>query len=157
MRLYLVRHGDALSNLEDSKRSLSPKGEQEVAVIAKFLSQNSITCKQIYHSEKERAKQTADILARCFKVIPQTDLLNGLMPEDPVKPIAEYCNYLQQDTMLVGHLPFMARLAAELLTQREDKPCINFQPAAILCLERVALNQWCLDWLLSPGLGLVKE
>lgn len=152
MKLYLVRHGDALSNLEDSKRSLSPKGEQEAAAISKFLNQNSIACNLIYHSEKERAKQTALILAHGFEVKPHTDLLGGLMPEDSVKPIADYCNYLQENTMLVGHLPFMARLAAELLTQREDKPCINFQPAAIICLERVALYQWCLDWLVTPSL-----
>lgn len=156
MKLYLVRHGDALSHYEDSKRSLSQKGQEETVLIGDFLSRQNIEVSQIYHSEKERALQTASILANAMNNKPKIDVLKGLMPEDFIEPIAELCNALNEDVMLVGHLPFMGRLAAELLSERSDKPCIEFQTSAILCLDRPALFQWCVSWFISPNLLLGK-
>lgn len=156
MKLYLVRHGDAVSHYEDSKRSLSQKGQEDTVLIGDFLSRQGIEVPQVYHSEKERALQTANILANAMSNKPKIDVLKGLMPEDAIEPIAEFCNALDVDVMLVGHLPFMPLLAAELLSDRSDTPCIEFQTSAILCLERAALSQWCLRWFISPDLLLRK-
>lgn len=153
MRLYLVRHGDALSAADDSARSLSPKGLKECEIMGEFLRRNKITVSQVYHSSKERAIQTANILGHHMQIADKNiKALPGLQPEDPVIPIAVYCNQWQEDTMLVGHLPFMARLAAQLMTEHEDIPCVDFQSAAILCVEKIDILRWCLRWFAHPGI-----
>ncbi len=152
MKLYLVRHGDAVSHVDDSYRALSEKGEQETYQLAHFLQKLKLHVPQIYHSEKHRAIQTATILAHAIKPDPSVETLKGLMPEDQIKPIAAYCNHWPTDVMLVGHLPFMGRLAAELLCDRQDQPCFNFETSAILCLERLGVEQWCAVWFVNPRL-----
>ena len=152
MKIYLVRHGDALNMTEDSQRSLSTQGRQEVQRMARFLGDNQVTVAQIYHSGKLRAQETAKELATGLSALPRIDVLSGLRPDDPVKPIAVYCNHWQEDVMLVGHLPFLSKLAAELLFEQEDKQCTEFQTAAILCLNRIALFQWSIAWFVNPSL-----
>jgi phosphohistidine phosphatase len=121
-------------------------------VLARFVHQNDILVHQIYHSDKLRAIETAKYLAQSMSLVPNAEVMPGLQPDDPVKPIATYCNHWQQDVMLVGHLPFMARLVSELILEREDQLCIDFQTAAMVCLERVAMFQWCIRWFVAPDL-----
>jgi phosphohistidine phosphatase len=151
MRLYLVRHGDAVTAEQDIQRPLSHKGQDEVSIMAKFLQANNISVDQIYHSGKLRAEQTAVALAAGKVAVPITRL-PGLLPDDPVSPIAISCNEMEQDVMLVGHLPFMAKLASELLLDKENMQLVDFQTGAILCLERIAIFHWCIFWLMSPSL-----
>lgn len=150
MKLYLVRHGQAADAINDDKRLLSLQGQQDVAKLANFLKVNDVNVARIYHSEKERAQQTALILAAALKPSPHVECIDGLQPQAPISTIIEYSNYWSSDVMLVGHLPYMARLAAVLLTGTEC--CINFETAAIICLERISRTQWCLNWFLNPRL-----
>lgn len=152
MKLYLVRHGDAASPGEDPQRPLSEKGQAEVRIIAKFLQDNNVMVDQIYHSGKLRAEQTAATLATGIINKVPIGILQGMLPDDPVKPIGVYCNHWQEDVMLVGHLPFMAQLVSELLFDRDDKQCVDFQTAGILCLERITIFHWCISWFVSPNL-----
>jgi phosphohistidine phosphatase len=152
MKLYLVRHGEAMNVQDNPSRPLSEQGQLEVQVLARFVHQNDVTVHQIYHSDKLRAVETAKYLAESMSPVPNSEILPGLQPDDPVQPIAEYCNHWHQDVMLVGHLPFMPRLASELLLERDDQFCIDFQTAAMVCLERVTIFQWCLKWFVAPAL-----
>ena len=62
MRLYLARHGEAKSKLEDANRPLTLRGKKEVEKVAKYLAENKdIHLEVIMHSRKLRAKQTAEI------------------------------------------------------------------------------------------------
>ena len=47
-----------------------------------------------------------------------------------------------EDVMLVGHLPFMSRLASKLLTGDEAAGLFKFGPSSLLCLERTAEDGW---------------
>ena len=53
----------------------------------------------------------------------------GLSPNDPVKPVARMIASLSADTMLVGHLSFMARLAGRLVTGDEHAEACRNDPA----------------------------
>ncbi|MBA2654589.1 MAG: phosphohistidine phosphatase SixA [Gammaproteobacteria bacterium] len=150
MKLYLMRHGDAETN--DVQRPLSERGMDEVTKIAEFLASNHIEVEQIYHSGKLRAEQTARGVAANFTIAPKIDILSGLLPDDSVKAVAVYCNHWEQDVMLVGHLPFMPRLVSDLITGADDKQCIDFKTAAIVCLERIAIFQWSISWFVYPHL-----
>lgn len=152
MKLYLVRHGDALDSTLDASRPLSKKGQLEAMIVAKFLQKNNIEAEQIYHSGKLRAQQTAESLASVMQSHPQINMLEGLKPDDNVKPIAVYCNHWQQDILLVGHLPFMSKLVSELIFKQDDKLCIDFHTASILCLQRLGIFQWYISWFIFPSL-----
>jgi phosphohistidine phosphatase len=55
--------------------------------------------------------------------------------------------------MLVGHLPFMERLAALLVTGSQEKPVIAFQYSGIVCMDLGAReDNWVIRWALVPKL-----
>ena len=76
----------------------------------------------------------------------------GLSPNDPVKPVARMVASLSADTMLVGHLPFMARLAGRLVTGDEHVEVVAFVPGTVLCLEPAAGDRWTVAWMVRPEL-----
>ena len=63
MRLYLVQHGAAKSEAEDPQRGLTDEGQRTVERMADFLAALRLPLDRIEHSEKMRARQTAEILA----------------------------------------------------------------------------------------------
>ena len=55
---------------------------------------------------------------------------------------------MDRDTMLVGHLPHMSRLASLLLLWDAGREIINFSPGTIVCLEKS--SGWRVKWMISP-------
>ena len=88
MRLYLVRHGDALSPGVDPERRLSEAGHQQVGRLAAFLSARAVRVARVLHSGKPRAEQTAEALAAAVAPAAVPVLHDGLSPNDPVEPLA---------------------------------------------------------------------
>ena len=56
-----------------------------------------------------------------------------------------------ENLMIVGHLPFLNRLAAALLCQDESMPVVAFQQAGIVRLDRDKGGRWSLTWGDSTG------
>jgi phosphohistidine phosphatase len=54
--------------------------------------------------------------------------------------------------MLVGHLPFMARLAAHLVTGDAERSVLRFHQGGIVCLERED-DRWLVAWALTPAMA----
>jgi len=152
MRLYLVQHGDALSKDVDPERPLSDRGRRDVTALAGFLRDAGIQVRALTHSGKLRSRQTADILARDIAAGSTPELLEGTGPNDPLMPFAELAAAWDEDTLCVGHLPFMARAACLLLTGDESHAAIGFTPGSLVCLERDPGGPWGLAWMLRPEL-----
>ena len=53
------------------------------------------------------------------------------------------------NVMIVGHLPFMPRLAGLLLCGDQAKTFVHFEPGAIACLERLERG-WTIAWMIAP-------
>lgn len=53
------------------------------------------------------------------------------------------------DTMLVGHLPHLSRLAGRLLHGDEGE-VIAFKKGSIVCLEKDMSGRWTLQWMVTP-------
>lgn len=151
MRVYLVRHGEAVPESEDSSRPLSSAGRSEVEHMASHLA--SIRSLRdpvvIQHSGKLRALQTADIIAISIGAASAPEAARGLAPGDALEPALDMISTTEGNLMLVGHLPHIGRLAAHLLTGDPDRPLLYFKTATVACLvgER---GQWSLEWMLSP-------
>jgi phosphohistidine phosphatase len=148
--LYLVQHGEAKPEAEDPERPLTERGRNDVARLAALLARWGVHVPCIQHSGKRRARETAEILATALRPSAGIAAKAGLSPNDPVVPLAAELATLSEDTMLVGHLPHLGRLAALLVTGREEPPVIAFTPGTLVRLERTV--QWVLAAVVPSGI-----
>ena len=77
---------------------------------------------------------------------------NGLPPKDAVEPIRRELEQRNSNVMIVGHLPFLGRLAALLLTGNADKEIVAFQFGCVVSLKRDDSGRWKLEWMMVPEL-----
>src|SRR5262245_32137331 len=105
MEVWLVRHGDAVSDRVDPERPLSAEGRGEVAAVARALARGGrVRPTAIVHSGKTRARQTAEILAAALGPPGALERADDLAPEaDPTAWAARLDG--RSGVMLVGHLP----------------------------------------------------
>ena len=150
MAFFLVQHGTCLPKDLDPERGLSEQGLQEVTTIAAAADSHRIHVKRIYHSGKKRALQTAEIIATALQPENGVQSKSGLNPLDDV---ASFLNVIEKEDhiMLVGHLPFMEKLTAFLITGNADNSVVRFQNGGIVCLEKDPdRNTWLIKWTLFP-------
>jgi phosphohistidine phosphatase len=152
MRIYLVRHGRALSKEKDPERGLSDEGKQEVERVAALLGRLGTEVEAVWESGKKRATQTAGILASALKARGGIVRQGGMDPNDPVRPVAERLASLSGDYMLVGHLPFMSSLASLFVLGREEPDIVRFAAGGVACLEQDEEDRWVISWVVDPVL-----
>ena len=151
MKLYLVQHGKAVQEEVDPQRPLTEEGRQDTQKVAGFIKPLKISVDYLWHSGKKRAAQTAEILAEVVKYKSLT-AHTGLGPNDDVRVLKDELATTQQDIMIVGHLPFLNKLASLLLAGSESANIVAFTNSGIVCLTRYEKNQWQLDWAVIPEL-----
>jgi len=144
-----VQHGLALSKEEDPERPLSEKGKAETRKVAAFLGSKGIKVSRLWHSKKLRAVQTARIIAGAVKCEDVTER-EDLSPNDPVEKFGQEIIVAGSDVMIVGHLPFLQKLASLLLTGSSDKEVVSFRFSGVVCLEYEQI--WKLAWFVLPDL-----
>lgn len=149
MRLFLVRHGDALSKDADPARPLSETGREEVERVARHAADRGVEVSQIRHSGKTRAEETARTLASHLQPSHGAVEAPGLQPNDDVTEIADSLEGESDPLMLVGHLPFMERLAGYLVSGDPDTTAVSFETGALACFQR-GDDGWSLDWTATP-------
>lgn len=152
MLLYLVQHAEAKSKEEDPKRGLTEKGLQDIKKVASYLARLNIRVDRIFHSGKKRALQTAEVLAEHLKPEEGISEKDGLAPMDEPQIWFERLSKLEEDLMLVGHLPHLSKLASLILTGDAEKTVINFKNAGILCLKRSEEAHWSVEWMITPDI-----
>ena len=151
MRLYLIRHGQPNNETIDPQKGLSPVGQQEIELLASILQANNISVKEIWHSDKTRAVQTASILSTGIKM--QNGLLEkkGLGPTDRPEPIVGQIFAAGADLLIVTHMPLVSKLASLLLTGDDFRLPLNFDAGAMACLNFTE-GHWHLEWFAYPRL-----
>ena len=113
MKIYCVRHGEAESADSHPDRPLTEQGRQEVERLAGYLQQRGIAVGQVMHSTQRRASQTAEIFAQALSA-PVTQCPSILEEDASVEDLMAQIPSWTDDTMLVGHLPFMPKLVSGL-------------------------------------------
>jgi len=153
MTLYLVQHGQSLPKDVDPDQGLSETGVAETERIAEVAKNYRVNVGQIRHSVKTRARKTAEIFAAALNPPTGVKEVQGLKPMDDVAAFAAGLDP-DSNTMLVGHLPFMERMAAYLVTGGADKPVFRFQNSGIVCLDKDPdSGAWVIVWTLMPHVG----
>jgi phosphohistidine phosphatase len=152
MRLLVVRHGHADPADVDTERPLSRRGRQDVRTLALFLGTSGVSVEQAFHSGLKRAEETATILAESICRTHRADLMPDLGPEDPPEPMIERIGQWSEDTLIVGHLPYVHKLGAHLLgLSGGERFPIPFRPATAVCFAAQG-DEWFVDWVIAPGL-----
>ncbi|MDH4226843.1 MAG: phosphohistidine phosphatase SixA [Deltaproteobacteria bacterium] len=151
MLFYFVRHGEANLIEEDSERGLSAKGIKEAELIGARLKAMKARPLRILHSSKKRAIQTAQIIYKHLTPPGGIYETPGLNPNDDIE---KWVARLAEETtslMLVGHLPFLAVLAAELTGENPDD--MAFETATALCIDRTDQEGFKKKWKITPREG----
>lgn len=149
MKLYLMRHGDAVQPSVNPDRPLSERGLQQVHNLANLLAERRVNIASIYHSGITRAEQTATIIGDALKP-GKVEMRTGLTPNDPVDSMAILADTFTDAVMLVGHMPFMGRMAAQLLLGDSRRTVVIFETSTTACFTPIGDSRWALEWVLSP-------
>jgi phosphohistidine phosphatase len=152
MKLYLVQHGTALTGEVDPARPLSESGYQDVQAMADFLKGAGIRVERVWHSGKLRAEQTAHLLAKAVLPRGKIEQVGGIGPNDDMAGFVSDADVWEQDILVVGHLPFLSRLVARLITGDPEHQVVGFVPGSVVCLERCDIDRWILLWMIRPDL-----
>jgi phosphohistidine phosphatase len=138
-RVFLVRHGEATSTTDNSERPLTITGRQHAECVASWLDECGHEVEEILHSEKLRARQTAKIFGNRLGVhAARVHQSAGLKPHDDPSSVAQTLEVDRRSVMLVGHLPFLNRLASTLLVGEPDRLNTRFTEAGVVVLRKVS-------------------
>lgn len=151
MRVYLVQHGLAENESENIKRPLSAQGREDVTRTAGFLSLfERPRPAKIVHSGKLRAEQTAEMFAEAWGGL-SVERGIDLAPNDDPSVWSAHLAGMNDDVMLVGHLPHIQRLAGLLVSGDPAREAVHFRNGGVLCLERRE-SGWSVLWQINPTL-----
>lgn len=146
MRLYLMRHGNAMRRDNpacppDPERPLTKKGIYRTRSAAGGLRSLGIFPKVIVSSPYLRAMQTAEIVARVFDLDP-----NNIVKSDALKPKSEPKSLILELALIqgsailcTGHATNLDLVIAEILGH-SGAPCTKLKKSGVACLEHRRLN-----------------
>jgi phosphohistidine phosphatase len=152
MKLYFLRHADALDGADDAARPLSSHGKKQAHEVGRFLKRAGIEFDAAYSSPLVRAKETAEIvLDVCGST--KIDVTAALLNETSD---ARYNDWLKsipdaKHVCLVGHAPSLAQRVRELLGITPAE-ALNLPKGALACLETVNRRTAALKFLVTPKL-----
>ena len=159
MYLYLVRHAvahkrDAERWPDDSKRPLTPGGEEEFVGAARGLASVVPEVGVLLSSPYERAWRTAEILTQ-HAGWPAPQELPALEPDVPPEKVvpALETHADRQSIALVGHRPCLHELAVYLLTGDATGADMKIKKGGVVCIEfdeTPESGAGKLRWLFTP-------
>jgi phosphohistidine phosphatase len=152
MKIYLVQHGEATAKELDPQRPISEQGKVDVQRMADVLKRAGVEVKSVIHSGKLRAQQTAEILAAEIAPGLRLEVSDLINPNDNPAALEQHGDNAKTNTMLVGHLPFMAKLVSHLVTGDDSQTLVAYQPGSVVCLELTENGNWQINWMLRPEL-----
>jgi phosphohistidine phosphatase len=150
---------------------LTPEGRAEVERVVARAAAVGVRIDAVRHSDRRRAVITAGIVADGLGVA-DVAAREGLRPMDPVAPVAAWLNgdpgapgsepgggaaALPASLLVVGHLPFLGKLASLLVAGDEAAQVLAFRNAALVRLvpkkEPAGGALWSVTWVLAPELA----
>jgi phosphohistidine phosphatase len=154
MQLYLMQHGEATSEEDNPDRPLTARGRADVARVASRARASGLSLRTILHSGKLRAEQSARIVVDEMGA-GAVSQRGGLAPNDAVAPVAAWL--AQQDAesiAIIGHQPFLGRLAALLVAAVDEAQVIVFRMGGLVALvPKPHRPGFSVTWALVPEIA----
>jgi phosphohistidine phosphatase len=160
VQLYILRHGEAGKRMPpggmDSKRALTVTGREEVQEVAQALSALGLELDFMASSPLERARQTAQIVAKALKVKKGSlEEWSELKPEgrraDLYKKLAQFKP--ETSVMVVGHEPYLSVMIGELAFGSPTGGRVVLKKAGLAKISITSFHPKAkgeLRWLLAP-------
>ncbi|MCX7120744.1 MAG: phosphohistidine phosphatase SixA [Gammaproteobacteria bacterium] len=142
MKLYCMRHGEAVAVPLGAERCLTEQGEKAVQKVAEYLAKIQAPIAHIIHSDTLRTKQTAEVVANHLKILNMSTMPILLGENSEIDMLCDMLPAWDDNTLLVGHFPFMTRLVKVLANAD-----VKFKTATIVCLQRENNNRWTAEWV----------
>jgi phosphohistidine phosphatase len=115
VKVFLVHHAHAVGPEVDSRRPLSPLGEQQAAQAAAAAAARGARPEVVWHSGKLRARQTAQAFWRACNALAEFKAAPDLQPDDPPSRIRDRLRGEPRDILIAGHFHHLPRLLSLLL------------------------------------------
>lgn len=149
-----MRHGQAAMKVLDPAQGLTEEGATDIKHLAQQLKEQGIRFQQILHSEKTRARETAEIMAA--EIAPEVTLVlhDSIKPNDDPHVLLAELDEWQDDTLVVSHLPFVPTLLGLLPGRMGATEAVEFYPGTMVCASRLADGDWQFEWVATPLLGV---
>src|SRR5512143_1691689 len=134
MKIYLVRHGDAVPEEDagsDRDRWLSPRGREAARILARLLREQRLDPDSILCSPLPRAVQTAELLAQGLDYIGTIVSLRCLEPSAHPRVACGEITAAGGTVVVVGHEPSISSIGAFIMGRPSFPPFRTAQCCAI--------------------------
>ncbi|NIR48800.1 phosphohistidine phosphatase SixA [candidate division KSB1 bacterium] len=148
-QIYLVQHGIAKSKDEAPERPLTDQGKKDVEKVAAWAAQAKLEVREIRHSGKTRAQETAEMFGSQLKPENGVVAVSGMGATDDVNAFAESVIPEKQTLMFVGHLPFLDRFASRLVLNDPERSLVQFRNGGIVGIVE-SEGKWLVNLLVTP-------
>lgn len=154
MRLYLMRHGESVSERENPEQPLSRAGIATIQATAAAMKRLDLSFSTMVCSPLRRSHQSAALVAEAVRY-PYTDIVESaaVYPEaTAAEGLVLLRSLPEPDAVLIaGHLPALERLSSALLIG-SDRLRLRFPNGGLtlLELETAEPGEAELVWQLSP-------
>jgi phosphohistidine phosphatase len=138
MRIYLVRHGDAVPEEDagsDRDRWLSPRGREGARVLGRLLREHGVSPDVILSSPLPRAVQTAELIAQALDYFAPIASRRCFEPSAQPRVGADELRAAGASVLVVSHEPAVSSLGA-FLVGRPSFP--QFRTAQCFAIENGA-------------------
>lgn len=152
MKIYFLRHADALDGADDDARPLSARGRREAEAIGGFLKHAGVSLDAVRSSPLVRAVQTAEIatsVCAARGVHLKTD--DALRNETSLDDFEMWLKHLPEarHLLLVGHAPELGVRTAHMLGMRHAE-ALPLPKAGLVCVETPDRKRGRLVFFVSP-------
>jgi len=158
MKLYFLRHADALPGADDAARELSLLGRDQARALAEFLRNAGIDFDAAYSSPLVRARQTAEIVLKHVGSVRPGDLqiTDAMLNETSNGTFERWLKKLPvaRHALLVGHAPSLPERVCRLLGGNDER-AFEMSKGALTCLKMRGHEAASLKFSIAPStLGL---
>ena len=139
MKVYLIHHATAFKSEEDPDRHLTELGRKQADQLgARFVAAGTNPIR-ILHSDKQWVRETAERIAAVMGASDRLAVAGyPIDTNDDVGPLIAEIEAASGDMMMVGHVAYLRRAAAKLVTGDDSMQVISFKPdfGTAFCLEK---------------------
>jgi phosphohistidine phosphatase len=146
--IVFVHHADAVDPTVDAQRPLSESGRAQAASVAHSLLAHGVKPVCVWHSGKQRARQTAESIWKVCNPLAELSAIRGLLPDDPPHWIRDRLSGESRQVVVVGHFPHLPRVV-QALKRDAGASTIDFPVHGAIALEEVE-DGWVERWRVTP-------
>lgn len=153
--IVLLRHGiaeDAAPGQSDESRALTAEGHARMKQIGRGLERAFPRAQVVYASPLVRAQQTAQWVAKAYRLRVKVETTEVLVPSGTPRQLAEFLEaQAERRIILVGHEPNLSTNLLALMGA-SDRAAVEFRKGGAACVRLFGPDRGVLQWMLTPKL-----